>query len=324
MSDYNRIIFSNTKQADYVSYNPDQSAVAPDELVGKTVYSLISPGTELAIYRGSSFPAYPGYAAVCKVEHVGTAVSDLSPGDYFFCMGHHQSHQRVSRTDAIPIPKTVPLKQAALSRLMCISMTTLFTTRTHPPDSVFIMGLGPVGFLAGLLYQEYGYHVYAYDPQSQRCAFATRNGLASVYDNDSFLELANRESIGLVLECSGHEQAVLNGCNLVRKGGEVVLIGVPWERKTGLYAHDILHAVFHRYVYLHSGWEWELPRQSTDFQPYSIYRNIASALNLLASDAFHLESCMLLVNPEEAQTVYQQLQHQPDPEHLFIQFTWEP
>ena len=71
-----------------------------------------------------------------------------------------------------------------------------------------------------------------------------------------------RELVGevsLVLECSGHEQGAVDGCRVVRKRGEVVLIGSPWVRRTDLTAHELLHLVFHRYVTLRSTRDVPLP-----------------------------------------------------------------
>jgi threonine dehydrogenase-like Zn-dependent dehydrogenase len=91
----------------------------------------------------------------------------------------------------------------------------------------------------------------------------------------------------------------------VRKGGEVVLVGVPWRRRTETYAHDLLHAVFHNYVVLRSGWEWELPRHSADFQPASIQRNLATALQWLAEGRVSVQGLYSAAQPAEAQEAYQ-------------------
>ena len=63
--------------------------------------------------------------------------------------------------------------------------------------------------------------------------------------------------VTLVLECSGHEQATLAGCMAVAKGGEVVRVGVLWQRQTEPFAHGLLHSILHRYavVVVRSGWE---------------------------------------------------------------------
>jgi hypothetical protein len=63
-------------------------------------------------------------------------------------------------------------------------------------------------------------------------------------------------------------------------------VGVPWQRLTDLYAHDVIHAVFNNFVHLRSGWEWEVPIHARDFkweellegynnQPQSIFSGFA-------------------------------------------------
>ena len=59
-------------------------------------------------------------------------------------------------------------------------------------------------------------------------------------------------------------------------------MGVPWTRQTELTAHDVLSEVFHRYVVLRSGWEWEIPRHAADFRPHGIYGNFRTALRWLS------------------------------------------
>ena len=89
------------------------------------------------------------------------------------------------------------------------------------------------------------------------------------------------DTIALAVDCSGHEQAVLDACRVVRKRGEVVLVGVPWRRQSDLTAHQVLIEVFHRYVHLRSGWEWEIPHRAAEFRPHSIYGDFRTALRWL-------------------------------------------
>jgi len=42
---------------------------APNEILGRTLFTLVSPGTELNWqYRGKDFPTFPGYAARRQVR----------------------------------------------------------------------------------------------------------------------------------------------------------------------------------------------------------------------------------------------------------------
>jgi threonine dehydrogenase-like Zn-dependent dehydrogenase len=130
------------------------------------------------------------------------------------------------------------------------------------------------------------------------------------------------DTIALALDCSGHEQAVLDACRVVRKRGEVVLVGVPWQRQTDLYAHDVLIEVFHRYVILRSGWEWEIPHHAADFRPHSIYGDFRTALRWLSEDKIAAEGLVRRVSPADAPAVYQSLLLKTTPA-LFTVYNWE-
>ena len=116
---------------------------------------------------------------------------------------------------------------------------------------------------------------------------------------------------------------MLDGCRVVRKRGEVVLVGVPWSRQTDLTAHDLLHAVFHRYVVLRSGWEWEVPHFPTDFRTGSLYGSFAAALRWLAEGRIRVDGLYATASPRDAQRVYQSLLHRDWPA-LAAVFDWTP
>ena len=100
-----------------------------------------------------------------------------------------------------------------------------------------------------------------------------------------------------------------------------MLIGVPWQRQTELYAHDVLIEVFHRYVVLRSGWEWEIPHHAADFRPHSIYDNFRTALRWLAEGKIAVEGLVRLVSPQDAPDVYQSLLLKTTTD-LFAVFDW--
>src|SRR5206468_9125077 len=111
-----------------------------------------------------------------------------------------------------------------------------------------------------------GYIVTGYDPDPERRELLKGSGVAEVIDLlsvptvHSSAEFDKLEgSYELVLECSGREQGVLDAAKLVCRGGEVVMIGLPWRRYGEVHAHALLEVIFRRYVKLRSGWEWEIP-----------------------------------------------------------------
>lgn len=302
------VVMTGFEQAELVAETAARPPLLPDEVEGRALVSLVSPGTELNyFYQGKKFPVTPGYAGVFEAVSVGQDVEDVSPGDLLFGMVPHKSHPRVPRAGLIHVPAGLAPEMAVFARLVGVSMTTLTTTRARPADRVLVSGLGPVGNLAAQIFTVAGYRVTCVDPIEGRCETARGCGLGDVRTQVEEKDLELGGKVALVVECSGHEGAVLAGCRVVRKGGEVVLIGVPWKRHTELSAHDILHAVFHKYVHLRSGWEWELPKEPQAFVQGSILENMQTGLRWLAEGRIKTGALAELASPVECQRVYQDL-----------------
>jgi threonine dehydrogenase-like Zn-dependent dehydrogenase len=166
-----------------------------------------------------------------------------------------------------------------------------------------------------------GYEVFVVEPDAVRRRYMEQSGIRGVYGKTPDDDPGIAGTVALVVECSGHEQAVLDACRVVRKRGEVVLVGVPWRRQTDAYAHELLSLVFHKYVVLRSGWEWELPHHAADFTPHSIYSGVDTALRWLASGRIIADELITRVDPRAAQSAYQDLLHRRA-QGLFTVFDW--
>ncbi|MEO6609276.1 MAG: dehydrogenase, partial [Aestuariivirga sp.] len=124
--------------------------------------------------------------------------------------------------------------------------------------------------------------------------------------------------VALVVDCSGHEKAVLDGCKVVRKKGEVVLVGVPWKAHTQILAHEILNAVFFSFAVLRSGWEWEVPIVERGFvweelyegynnAPHSTMSELKLALDWLAAGKIPLDGLVTSRKISNPQPIYDAL-----------------
>jgi threonine dehydrogenase-like Zn-dependent dehydrogenase len=201
---------------------------------------------------------------------------------------------------------------------MGVSMSTLMTTNARPGDKVVVTGAGPVGLLAAHQFRLAGYEVLLVEPNEERRVRARESGLTNTLATMPLKDDSVRGRVALVVECSGHEQAVLDGCNIVRKQGEVVLVGVPWKAHTSILAHEILKAVFFNYVVLRSGWEFVLPLHGRSFKweelyegynnaPQSVYSGFKKALGWLADGRVPLEGMMHTRSPHDPKALYEGL-----------------
>jgi threonine dehydrogenase-like Zn-dependent dehydrogenase len=301
--------FTAPERAELVAEPTDDRPLGENEIAGRTLASLVSAGTELASYRGliGTFPKTSGYASVFEVETVGVGVTDLRPGDRVFAMKNHRLRQRAARSECVPLPEGLEPERAVFARMMGVTMSTLVTTTARPPDLVVVTGLGVVGLLGAQVFAACGYRVLACDPIEARREAAQSAGLADVRERIPLEDPEVKLRVALVLECSGHEAAALDGCRAVRRRGEVVLVGVPWERRAELPAFDLLHAVFHNYAVLRSGWEWEVPRQSEDFRSGSLFANFAAAMEWIAAGRVKVDGLWESRSPRECQAAYQDL-----------------
>lgn len=287
----------------------------PGEIRGRTVCTLVSQGTEFGWANGDSFPIRPGYAAVFEVDELASDVSGIAVGDLRFAMGCHRSTQTHRMEHTLPVPPGLAAETAVIARLMGVSMTTLMTTKTRPGDNVIVTGAGPVGFLAAHLFTIGGYRVTAVEPDALRRSQLSGSGISDCRSAMPLDDPALAGRVALVVDCSGHEGAVLEGCRMVRRMGEVVLVGVPWRRMSEHSAHDVMSTVFFNLVTLRSGWEWELPVHSRAFlweellegynnAPQSIFGGFARALQWLAEGHIPLGGLVHRAAPTNPETLY--------------------
>ena len=304
----------------------------PGQVRGPTLCTLVSQGTEIGWANGENFPIRPGYAAIFRVDEIGDGVIGVARGELRFAMGCHRATQTHDLWHTLALPDGLDPGTAVLARLMGVSMTTLMTTRARPGDQVIVTGAGPVGYLAAHLFNLSGYRVTVVDPDPTRRAQVADSGLAAL----SAMPLgddAYQGKVALVVDCSGHESAALEGCRIVQRMGEVVLVGVPWRKLSDHSAHDVTQAVFFNHVLLRSGWEWELPMHGRSFQweellegynnaPHSIFGGFERAMRWLAEGRVPLAGLVHRATPDDPAALYSSIQARKISEP-FILIDWE-
>jgi len=323
-------ILISAKQT-FVLGNYEDRPLRPGQIRGRTLCTLISQGTELGWASGDVFPIRPGYAAVFEVTEIAQDVVGVKVGDRRFAMGQHRNTQTHDVRYTLALPDGLSPDRAVLARLMGVSMTSLMTTRARPGDRVVISGAGPVGFLAAHLFRIGGYRVTVVDPDPVRRDQTARSGIADCRPTVGDLpDLIGK--VSLVVDCSGHEGAILDACRLVQKLGEVVMVGVPWKRATEISAHELMQAVFFNLVTLRSGWEWEVPILGRDFvweellegynnAPHSIFGGFSRALDWLSEGLINVEGLIRHVRADDPAALYSDIGRRAI-EEPFIVIDW--
>lgn len=304
------ITFTAREQAELLPLADAKVEPAANEIAGPTLVTLASPGTELnGAYLGQKFPRYPGYAAIFEVERIGAEVEGVKVGELRFCMGHHRSYQCFAAADTVAVPAGLAPERAVFTRLMGVTMATLSTTTARPPALVLVTGLGPVGNLGAQIFQACGYEVVAIDPDPTRQELAQHVGLGRVFANVPKEDPTIAKQVTLQLECSGHEQAAVDGCHVLQPYGELSQIGAPWTQRNDATVHELLRLIFFNYLTVRSGWEWQLPNHPTNFRRGSIFENYAAGLQWLHDGRVKVDGLYELMDPRRAQQAYQDILH---------------
>ncbi|HVU01314.1 MAG TPA: zinc-binding alcohol dehydrogenase [Polyangiaceae bacterium] len=131
----------------------------PDEVLVDTLFSGISRGTELTVYRGlvppseyermraphqgGEFP-WPVKYGYSNVGRVRSGDPELEGKDVL-CLYPHQTAYVVPRTAVVPLPRRVPTSRAVLAPNVETALNVLWDAGVRAGDRVAVVGAGVVG-----------------------------------------------------------------------------------------------------------------------------------------------------------------------------------
>jgi len=199
------------------------------------------------------------------VAQVGKAVTNVVPGDRvvacpcfpcFHCeqcgkaeyskcsdlrvLGGHRKgafaeYVSVPAANIVPIPDSLSFDDASFVEPSAVVVHGLDQISIRPGCSVAVVGCGTIGQLAVQWARIYGAGtVYALDTDVRKLDVARIAGADAVFDvtEADYTALFKAETLGggvdLVIESSGNAAGIVSSINLARKGGAVLLLGIPY------------------------------------------------------------------------------------------------
>ena len=236
-------------------------------------------GSDMHPYRNppeywSKYPIIRGHEPAGVVCQVGDAVTMVQPGDrvsvyhaptcghcepcvngeYFRCTtigdGYRLASLKVHGCDAdfvlvdqnvcFPLPEELSFEDGAI--LACAGGTAyhaLTLADIHPPDTVLVSGLGPVGLCVVQLAAAMGAEVIGADPVEYRRTLAESVGAKAVYDPlqvkaEEFVKSVAPDGAKAALETSGNDQARVDIVFATQYHARLVYVG--WGGKAANFA----------------------------------------------------------------------------------------
>ena len=141
----------------------------------------------------------------------------------------------VKHGGVIKIPENMSFEEAAMIEPLacCIRAWLKLTPNSSNGDSVAILGIGPTGIMHAMLAKMYGFEkIFCLDLNEFRLDFAKKLETITINSgNTNALEQIKSETanqgVDVVIVATSSLNALKDAVNFVRKGGTIVMFGVP-------------------------------------------------------------------------------------------------
>lgn len=303
------------------------------EVLIKCDYSLISAGTELsrafALKQGFKYPVRPGYSCV---GHVLDSKDDrFKKGDLVAYSGPHASVDKIIDSDATQGLKIYKLsentdeQQATFFNLMLVAMQGVRLADTKIGDNVAVFGLGNIGIITALMFQNMGCNVIGLDPVENRCNLAKQMGLKNVSsDSDQkkvIDEFTNNQGGDITYDVTGVASVIIKAVECTRAYGQCVLLGSPRQS----YECDVmplLSNIHMKNIKVIGAFNKTAPVDAHEGSNNSVNQNLQRSMNLINSKQIDLSKLIgLVTDPKNCKECYYDLMYNKDKYNAII-FDW--
>ncbi len=149
--------------------------------------------------------------------------------------GAYAEYVKVPEYQLYEMPKELGYEEGTFLQPMSSALHSVTISKMRFGDTVVVFGAGPSGLLAMLWAKAFGAEkVIAIEVAESRIAVA--KSIADIVINaytddvmDKILKITDNMGPRIVIECSGNPKAQEQAIDIVRKGGCIVLYGIPHE-----------------------------------------------------------------------------------------------
>lgn len=229
-----RVVWPNSGQVELERFQLGE--VDRSEVVIKTEYTLISPGTELAFLKAlpntsQRFPQYPGYNNIGRVIKLGGEVKGFSEGDRVVSSACHAGMVKVPASKVLKVPVKLRSEEAVYFNMAAISLQAVRKAQVELGEAVLVMGQGLIGNLAlQLVRLSGGFPVVGTDLIDERLKISKECGADLAVNPRSeelktkLLQAIGRDCVDVVLDATGIPEAIHDCLDLVGYRGRVILL----------------------------------------------------------------------------------------------------
>ncbi len=325
-----KVIFKRAKEV--AIEETDIPSPSPDQILVKSLVTLISTGTELTMLNGdfpkgsvwdriTRYPLTPGYSNCGEVKEIGEGVSNLKVGDRVVSDAPHSEYALVKEDLAFKVPEGISDEEATFWNLSATVMNGVRLADIRLGESVVVVGAGILGQLA-CQYSRLcgGFPVIVVDLSEKRLEVAKKMGATAILQSgkdevpDRISVFTKSRGADVVFEVTGNPQVIPWELSLVRQQGRFILLSSP-RAPTLLDFHDYINWPSRIIVGTHAS---SHPAFETPFNPWTRKRNTELFFDLVSSGIVKVRDLITHRYPwTRAKEVYQKLM-EPTGERLQV------
>lgn len=230
-------------------YEVKQPIILGHELAG-VVVEIGSNVTNVAV--GERVAVEPGVTCG-RCEYCKSGRYNLCPDVVFMATppvdGAWAEYVAIRSDFLFTLPDEMSFEEGALLEPLSVGFHALHRAGVKPYNRVLITGLGPIGQLAAMAARLFGVSkVYGSDVVNYRRELAVTNGITDVCNpmneslDDKVNAWTNGKGVDVIIETSGNAGAISGLTSQVKRGGKIVLVGMPTVNSVGLNINEIIDA----------------------------------------------------------------------------------
>lgn len=228
------------RKVEIISEEIKQETDDSEQIIVETIFSAISPGTELAAYLGKPplrptkkiYPRLLGYCNVSRIIHLGESVNDYDIGDVILTHLPHCSHGKINSHEILcQIPVDANYKEAAITYLFHLGYMACMRANVIAGKRVAIVGMGTLGLTSSAMTSLCGANVTGFTSHHHQKKTLDAFGIKKIVTKSTVPKI-EFDSYDVVITTSNLWEDWELALKLCRPGGEISVIGFPGRGQT--------------------------------------------------------------------------------------------
>jgi len=208
------------------------------ELLCSTIVTAISPGTEIAAFKGLPplrpgvvYPRLQGYCNVAQVLAVGSKGSKFEPGDRVLSFISHRSAFLIAETEVLyKLPVEAHAEHIAVTYLFHLGYNAILRSGVRPGHRVLVIGLGILGLTSVAAAVLAGARTFALSNHAVPTTIAKHYGAEAVFSRNELSDLHEKlgtelADVVIVTTNGWHDWEI--ALKMVAQLGVIAVLGFP-------------------------------------------------------------------------------------------------